>query len=374
MDQFLHYLGLPFLWKGLLIAMEIAVASFLGAIPFAIGLAVMRLSNNRLLRIIPTPFIWVMRGTPILLQLLFWYNVLPRVGIHVSATITAIIGLGLNEIAFLAEIFRGGLQSVKQTQRDAAAALGMRPWQILRRVVIPQALRSITPSLGNEAIIIVKNTSLASVITVGELTLRSEQIVSANFEYVAVFLAAGVMYLIATSAIVLIQGRLEARLNIERRARSIAAAAARRVEAGLGTPALAAAGGADVEAEAPGRTEPDGAPSGVVRWLRRVPGLRRDSQAASPPSPDAPPPAEAPEAAEPVAAEAPVAAADVFPMLRKDATSEGMAADVTIENVEKSFNGRKVLKGVSPCKVVRVVRHREEVYADHVEASTTVAD
>ncbi|MFL5975004.1 MAG: amino acid ABC transporter permease/ATP-binding protein [Solirubrobacterales bacterium] len=348
MDQFLHYLGLPFLWKGLLIAMEIAVASFLGAIPFAIGLAVMRLSNNRLLRIIPTPFIWVMRGTPILLQLLFWYNVLPRVGIHVSATITAIIGLGLNEIAFLAEIFRGGLQSVKQTQRDAAAALGMRPWQILRRVVIPQALRSITPSLGNEAIIIVKNTSLASVITVGELTLRSEQLVSANFEYVAVFLAAGVMYLIATSAIVLLQGRLEARLNIERKARTIAAAAARRVEAGLGTPALAAAGGADVEAEAPGRTEPDGgAASGVARWLRRMPGLRRDSQATSPPSPDAPPPAEPPKTAEPAATEAPVAAADVFPMLRKDATSEGMAADVTIENVEKSFHGRKVIKGVS---------------------------
>ncbi|MFL5838079.1 MAG: amino acid ABC transporter ATP-binding protein, partial [Solirubrobacteraceae bacterium] len=78
-----------------------------------------------------------------------------------------------------------------------------------------------------------------------------------------------------------------------------------------------------------------------------MPGLRRDSQATSPPSPDAPPPAEPPKTAEPAATEAPVAAADVFPMLRKDATSEGMAADVTIENVEKSFHGRKVIKGVS---------------------------
>ena len=342
MDQFFHYLQLPFLWKGLLIAMEIAAASFLAAIPFAIGLAVMRLSRNRVLRLLPTPFIWVMRGTPILLQLLFWYNVLPLIGIHVGALVTAIIGLGLNEIAFLAEIFRGGLQSVKQTQRDAAAALGMRPWQILRRVVLPQALRSITPALGNEAIIIVKNTSLASVITVGELTLRSEQIVSANFQYVAVFLAAGVLYLIATSAIVLIQGWVEARLNIERKARAIAATAARRMEAGLGTPALVAAGDTDAEVKVRGRDERDGGPaSGLVRFLRRVPGLRREREAAQPPAEAVPPATAAP------GPEGEAAAAKVFPRLRKDAGGDGLRADVVIENLEKSFHGRPVLRGVS---------------------------
>ena len=232
MSQFTHYLTLGFLWQGLLIAIEISVAAFLAALPFALGVALMRMSRNRVVRWLPVPFIWVMRGTPILLQLLFWYNALPAIGIHTSAMATAIIGMALNEIAFMAEIIRGGLLSVRQTQRDAAAALGLKRWQVLQRVVIPQALRTIVPAMSNEAIIIVKNTSLASVITVGELTLRSEQLAATNFEYVSVFLAAGVLYLLATSVIAVIQAWLEARLNIERRARHQARAALRAREAG----------------------------------------------------------------------------------------------------------------------------------------------
>jgi polar amino acid transport system permease protein len=257
--QFFHFLTLGFLWKGLLIAVEISVVSFLAALPFALGLALMRMSNRRLIRWIPVPYIWVIRGTPILLQLLFWYNVLPLIGIRTSAMLTAIIGLALNEVAFMAEIIRGGLLSVKQTQRDAAAALGFKPWQVLQRVVIPQAMRSIAPAMSNEAIIIVKNTSLASVITVGELTLRSEQVVSVNFEYVSVFLAAGVMYLVATSVIVLFQGWLEARLNIERRARIIGQSALRAREAGvLMAPAeqVNGAGLGEADAEAASQTSP----------------------------------------------------------------------------------------------------------------------
>ena len=264
MHQFFHYLTLGFLWKGLLIAVEISVASFFAALPFALGVALMRMSNRRVVRWLPVPYIWVMRGTPILLQLLFWYNVLPLIGIRASAMLTAIIGLALNEIAFMAEIIRGGLLSVKQTQRDAAAALGFKPWQILQRVVIPQAMRSIAPAMSNEAIIIVKNTSLASVITVGELTLRSEQVVSVNFEYVAVFLAAGVMYLVATSVIVLFQGWLEARLNIERQARIIGQAALRAREAGvLMAPAKQGNGaGPSGDAEAEAVPQAAAAPSG----------------------------------------------------------------------------------------------------------------
>ena len=145
------------------------VAQTLGVI-LGLFLALMRMSRNAVVRWLPVPFIWVMRGTPILLQLLFWYDVLPLIGIRTSAIATAIIGLALNEIAFMAEIIRGGLLSVRQTQRDAAAALGLKRWQVLQRVVIPQALRTIVPAMSNEAIIIVKNTSLASVITVSEST------------------------------------------------------------------------------------------------------------------------------------------------------------------------------------------------------------
>jgi len=217
MDDFLHYLTLPFLWKGLLLAMEIAFFSMATALPIALLVAVMRLSRFRLVRWIPSPFIWLMRGTPLLLQLVFWYNFLPQIGLRFNATITAIIGLSLNEVAFSAEIIRGGIAAVKKPPRDAAAALGMPSTLVMRRVVLPQALRSIAPALSNEAIVMIKNTSLASVIAVSELTLRSQQIVATNFLYIPVFAGAAVMYLVATSVVVLLQNDLERRLNFERK-------------------------------------------------------------------------------------------------------------------------------------------------------------
>ncbi|OBS10216.1 amino acid ABC transporter permease/ATP-binding protein [Acidihalobacter prosperus] len=215
-DHLLHYLAMPVLWHGLWLAVVIAVCSFGAALVPGLLVAIARMSNNALLRVLPAPFIWVMRGTPVLLQLLFWYNVLPLLGLRLSALMTAILGLALNEVAFMAEIFRGGLQSVKRTQRDAAAALGLTPFMVMARVVLPQALRAIAPAMGNEAITVLKNTSLASVITVGELTLTSEQVVSTNFEYVEVFTAAGLLYLLATTAISLAQRYFENRLNYER--------------------------------------------------------------------------------------------------------------------------------------------------------------
>jgi polar amino acid transport system permease protein len=323
-DQFLQYLTLDFLWMGLLIAIEIAVASFVGALPFALGVALMRMSGNRLVRWLPAPFIWVMRGTPILLQLLFWYNVLPLLGIRVGAIWTAIIGLALNEIAFMAEIIRGGLQSVKQTQRDAAAALGLRPVQVLRRVVVPQALRSIAPAMSNEAIIVVKNTSLASVITVGELTLRSQQVVSTNFEYVPVFLAAGVIYLLTTSVIVMLQNWLEARLNVERRARAIAAAAMRARESGAAglVPALATPAGLLPEPAVANGLKPRG--GGL---LARVRGRSGPGAA----------PGDVPSSAEALSALS----------ASREAYGRHGEPYVQIRNVRKAFHGNEVLKGVS---------------------------
>jgi polar amino acid transport system permease protein len=320
LHQFFHYLSLGFLWKGLLIALEIAVISFLGSLPFALGVATMRMSKSALVRMIPLPYIWVMRGTPILLQLLFWYNALPLIGIRASALVTAIIGLLLNEIAFAGEIIRGGLLSVKQTQRDAAAALGMRRLQILHRVVIPQALRAIAPAMSNEAIMMVKNTSLASVITIGELTLRSEQLASTNFEYVPVFIAAGALYLIATSVIALFQGWLEAHLDIERRARLIGQAELRAREAGV-LPALAGP-----DAWRPGRPAADGGRevgSLLARMTRRSGGAR--------------PPAEEPSSAEALGALA----------ASREAYEHGGEPYVRIMGARKSFHGREVLKDVS---------------------------
>ncbi|ROO24548.1 polar amino acid ABC transporter permease [Salinisphaera orenii MK-B5] len=250
-SAFLNYLTLPLLWEGLRTAMIIAVVAFAAALPFSLGMAMMRMSDFRILRLLPIPYIWVMRGTPILLQLLFWYNVLPLFGLNLSAFWTAILGLMLNEIAFMSEIIRGGLQSIKKTQRDAASALGLTSWQIMHRVVMPQAMRSIAPAMANEGMVIVKHTSLASVITVQELTLSSEQVVSTNFQYVEVFLAAGVLYLAATTLIALAQNYLERHLDLERRGHAIAVAAqAGRGRGGEPVPG-APREGDGVEAEAP---------------------------------------------------------------------------------------------------------------------------
>jgi polar amino acid transport system permease protein len=186
-------------------------------VPFAVVLALMRLSTNRWIRWLPSPFVWIMRGSPLLLQLVFWYDVLPQIGVHVSANLTAIIALSLNEIAFSGEIIKGGISAVKNSQREAGTALGMSRQVILLRIVLPQALRSIAPAMANEAIVLIKNTSLASVIAVDELTLRSQQIVSANFQYAPVFIASAVLYLLATSVVVLVQAYLERRLNVEGR-------------------------------------------------------------------------------------------------------------------------------------------------------------
>jgi len=282
----------------------------------------MRMSRNWATRWLPVPFIWVMRGTPILLQMLFWYNVLPLIGIRTSAIATAIIALVLNEIAFMAEIIRGGLLAVKQTQRDAAAALGLKRWQVLHRVVIPQALRTIAPAMSNEAIIIIKNTSLASVITVGELTLRSEQVVSTNFQYVPVFAAAGVLYLIATTGVVLVQSWLEARLNIERRARLTAQAALRAREAGF------IATGPATPAFGP-PTPNGGRPEGGL--LARLTGRARPVE---PPS-------------------QPVSRGETSPELlsalhgSQEASARTGEAYVQIRAVRKAFHGNQVLKGVS---------------------------
>jgi polar amino acid transport system permease protein len=293
--------------------------------------ALMRMSRKLIVRWIPVPYIWVMRGTPILLQLLFWYNVLPLINIRVSAIATAIIGLALNEVAFMAEIIRGGLLSVKETQRDAAAALGLSRWQILRRIVLPQALRSIAPAMSNEAIIIVKNTSLASVITVGELTLRSEQVVATNFQYVSVFLAAGVMYLIATTAIVVLQSRLEAHLNIERRARIIGQAALRAREAGMLTPAIATEGvGAPAADTSAGKPPENG--RRLLRGGFRL-RLRRKSEAT--PLPPLP-----------VQRTGSTAALGAL-SASKEAYGRSGEPYVQIRDIHKSFHSNEVVKGVS---------------------------
>jgi polar amino acid transport system permease protein len=216
MTDVLHYVTDSFLLKGLLIAIEITVLSMAAALVLGFFLAMMRLSRLAPLRWLAWFYIWFVRGTPLLLQLVFLYNILPTTGITLSAINTALVGFSLNETAFTAEIIRGGILSVNKNQTVAAQSVGMRPMQTMRHIVMPQAMRGILPALGNDTINLLKATSLASVIAVNELTLRSEQIVAVNFKFFTVFTAAGLLYLAVVSLLSIGQARLERRFDPER--------------------------------------------------------------------------------------------------------------------------------------------------------------
>src|SRR4030088_771173 len=202
-QEFLSYIVEPFLLEGALLALQISVLAMIGGITLGLGLALMRLSHHPAIRGSGWVFTWVVRGKPQRPQLGFLYDPLPPLGIKLDTFTTAVLGFALNEAAFSAEIIRGGIMSVNRNQTVAAASLGMGPLLALRRIILPQAMRAILPGMANDTIGMVKGTSIASVIFVNELTFRSQQIVGQNFKFFTVFAAAGVIYLMLTSAIFL---------------------------------------------------------------------------------------------------------------------------------------------------------------------------
>ena len=147
--------------------------------------------------------------------MIFCYNALPMIGIKLTAVEAGGLALALNEAPFIAEIIRGNVLGVDRGQVIAGQALGMTPSVVMLRVVAPQAIRSMVPALGNEAVSALKNSSLASVVSVQELTLRSTQLASANFDFFSVFFASGLMYLVLTGAIAVIQIIVEILLDLD---------------------------------------------------------------------------------------------------------------------------------------------------------------
>jgi len=204
-----------FLWEGAWIAVKITVCAMSAGLLLGLGLALMRLSGLAAVRATAWFYIWVVRGTPQLLQLVFLFDALPELGIKLDPITTAIIGFALNEAAFSAEIIRGGILSVNRNQSIAADSLGMGKFLTLRRIILPQAMRAILPGVSNDTIGMLKLTSIASIVFVNELTFRAQQIVGQNFRFFPVFIAAGAIYLVMTSAISLFQAWLEARYDLE---------------------------------------------------------------------------------------------------------------------------------------------------------------
>jgi polar amino acid transport system permease protein len=208
---FFDYLLNPFLLEGAVTTLWLTVASLSAGLVLGIGLALMRLSGNPVLSGIAVFYCWVFRGTPLLVQLLIIYTGLPLFGLRFSVVQAALLGLALNEAAYLSETVRAGILAVARGQREAALALGLRRIQVFRSVIWPQALRIIIPPLGNSVNGLLKTTSVASVISMEELLRRTQILIQERFLVLELFMVAALYYLAMTTAWDFVQRRLEKR-------------------------------------------------------------------------------------------------------------------------------------------------------------------
>lgn len=211
-------------WKGALLAIYLTCASLGAAILIGFPLALGRTSRLWPVRFFVFLYSWFFRATPTLLLLLIVWDVSPKLWSVFAANwytpfLAAFIALSLNEAAYMAEIIRAGLLAVDPGQELAGRALGMRRWQVLRRVVVPQAVRIVIPPTGNEFITLLKLTSLASVISVHELLTAAKEQAAINFSFPEVYGAALVYYLVIVSVLMFLQSRLERRFTFRSRGR-----------------------------------------------------------------------------------------------------------------------------------------------------------
>jgi len=214
---------------GAWVTIQLTVWAMLLGVVLGVVLAVMRLTPNPVLKSVSWLFLWIFRGTPVYVQLVFWglfTTLYPHMSLGVpfgpqfahiniqgvdAAFFFATLGLGLNEAAYMAEIVRAGISSVGEGQTEAATALGMSWGLTMRRIVLPQAMRVIIPPTGNEVISMLKNTSLASVVAYTELLYSVDLIYAANFKQIPLLIVAVIWYLVMTSVLYVGQYFIERR-------------------------------------------------------------------------------------------------------------------------------------------------------------------
>jgi polar amino acid transport system permease protein len=215
MDLFVHYLSLPYLIWGINLTLGVTALGLGGGLLIGLVLAGMQLSRFKLLSAIARAYAVIFRGTPLILQMVFAYDALPHIGLKLSAMAAAGLALAFNEAPFIAEILRSGVRGVDSGQVAAGQALGMTPGVLMRHIIAPQAIRIMVPALGNETVSALKNSSLASFISVQELTLRSTQLASSTFDFFSIFFASGVLYLALTGGVSGLQLIAEVLLDLD---------------------------------------------------------------------------------------------------------------------------------------------------------------
>lgn len=216
-----QYLTAEIILRGVWITLVLTAVSVVFGVLFGAVLAVMMRSPSAVLSKLALAYVWFFRGTPLLVQLIFWFNLAalyPTIGLlgyEVSAThiitpfFAAAIGLTTNEAAYMAEIIRGGFESVNRNQAEAASSLGLRPLQVTFRILLPQAMKVIVPVIGNQTIAMLKNSSLVSVLGVSELLHSAEIIYGTNYQTIPLLIVASIWYLGMSTILSVLQHMVE---------------------------------------------------------------------------------------------------------------------------------------------------------------------
>jgi polar amino acid transport system permease protein len=210
---FAGYFDNAFLLRGVLVTVALTVSSMAGGLLVGLLLAWMRSSGGPVLRRVAATYVWVFRGTPLLVQLVIIFTGLPQLGVKFGVVLSALVALILNEGAYLSEIIRAGFSGVPPGQQDAAQALGLNGWKTVWLVTLPQAFRIIIPPLGNSVNGLLKATSITSVISMEELMRRSQMLMQIRFDVLEVYCVAAVFYLALTTLWDFAQRALERRFG-----------------------------------------------------------------------------------------------------------------------------------------------------------------
>ncbi|WP_119460894.1 amino acid ABC transporter permease [Rhodospirillaceae bacterium SYSU D60014] len=204
---------LPILLQGAVITVQVTICALLLSTALGLVWALMRYSGLWPLVWTAKTIINTIRGIPILVQLFYIYFVLPELGLDLTAFQAGFIGLGIAYSCYMAENFRAGLEAVEQGQIEAAQSIGMGWAKMMRRVILPQAVRTVLPPYGNTMIMLLKDSSQASVITVAELTLKGKLIASSTFENMTVYTLVALLYLCMSIPLIILSGHLEKRFG-----------------------------------------------------------------------------------------------------------------------------------------------------------------
>lgn len=203
--------------EGAEITLQIFFITLIVSVPLGMLFSLARLSSIKPVRYLTEVYIWLMRGTPLMLQLLFVYFALPMVGIRLPDIAAALLAFSLNYAAYFAEIFRAGIQSIDNGQMEAGRSLGLTWFQTMRYIIIPQAFKRVIPPLGNEFIALLKDSSLVSVIGFEELTRRGQLVIARTYASLEIWFCVAIIYLVMTLSISRFVAYLERRYQVDDR-------------------------------------------------------------------------------------------------------------------------------------------------------------